>query len=318
MVKEFSHRPVMLDEVTAVFDGVDDGLVLDGTLGGGGHSEGILHRTPGCFVLGIDRDASAVSAASRRLAGFAGRFLALKETFDNFERALTLACSEDGNFCRPLQGFFLDLGVSSHQLDTAERGFSYRLEGPLDMRMDPSEGVALDQYLDSASAGELARVFRQNGESRFARRIAEAVLAHRPYRNTVELSDVIKNAIPAAARRTGGHPATRVFQALRIEINGELEKLRSALDRSFKVVASGGRVAVISYHSGEDSIVKSMFREQITGGCTCPVRYGCVCGAVPKAKSVVRSKTPAAGEIAANPRSRSARLRAIEILDSQI
>lgn len=311
---EFFHEPVMFDEVMEVFAPFASGLIVDGTLGGGGHSEGLLAREPERIVLGLDRDLSAVSAARAHLAVYSGRFMAIHQEFDQIDRALADACERDSTFCEAPTGLLLDLGVSSPQLERAERGFSYRLEGPLDMRMDPSKGQSASEILDSISVDDLTRLLRENGESRFARRIAGAMLKGRPYQSTVQLAEVIKSAIPAAARRTGGHPATRVFQALRLRVNNELEKLQLVLEKAFGLLAPGGRIAVLSYHSGEDSIVKSLFREQVTGGCTCPTRYGCVCGAVAKARYVVRSKAPSKGEIEGNPRSRSARLRAVEML----
>ena len=311
---EFSHKPVMFEEVMGVFAPLASGLIVDGTLGGGGHSEGLLAREPERIVLGLDRDLSAISAARAHLATYSRRFMAIHQEFDQIDGALAAACETDSAFCKAPTGLLLDLGVSSPQLERAERGFSYRLEGPLDMRMDPSKGQSASEILDSISLDDLTRLLRENGESRFARRIAGAMLKGRPYQSTVQLADVIKSAIPAAARRTGGHPATRVFQALRLRVNNELEKLHVVLEKAFDLLAPGGRIAVLSYHSGEDSIVKSLFREQVTGGCICPTRYGCVCGAVAKARYVVRSKAPSKEEIEGNPRSRSARLRAVEML----
>ncbi len=312
---DFSHQPVMFEEVMEVFAPLVTGLIVDGTLGAGGHSEGLLAREPERIVLGIDRDLSAVSAAQAHLAGYSRRFMAIHREFDQIDGALAEACERDSAYCQAPIGLLLDLGVSSPQLERAERGFSYRLEGPLDMRMDPSKGQSASEILDSISLDDLTSLLRENGESRFARRIAGAMLKGRPYQSTVQLADVIKSAIPAAARRTGGHPATRVFQALRLRVNNELEKLQVVLEKSFGLLVPGGRIAVLSYHSGEDSIVKSLFREQVTGGCTCPTRYGCVCGAVARARYVVRSKAPSKEEIQGNPRSRSARLRAVEMLD---
>ncbi|MDA8080744.1 MAG: 16S rRNA (cytosine(1402)-N(4))-methyltransferase RsmH [Actinomycetota bacterium] len=311
---EFSHKPVMFEEVMGVFAPLASGLIVDGTLGGGGHSEGLLAREPERIILGLDRDLSAISAARAHLATYSRRFMAIHQEFDQIDGALAAACETDSAFCKAPTGLLLDLGVSSPQLERAERGFSYRLEGPLDMRMDPSKGQSASEILDSISLDDLTRLLRENGESRFARRIAGAMLKGRPYQSTVQLADVIKSAIPAAARRTGGHPATRVFQALRLRVNNELEKLHVVLEKAFDLLAPGGRIAVLSYHSGEDSIVKSLFREQVTGGCICPTRYGCVCGAVAKARYVVRSKAPSKEEIEGNPRSRSARLRAVEML----
>ncbi len=315
MSAEFLHRAVMFEEVMGVFTPLEAGVIVDGTLGAGGHSQGLLERGPQRRVLGLDRDPSAVEAASGRLSRYAERFMALHKEFDELDGALAQACQSDNRFCGSPVGLLLDLGVSSPQLERGERGFSYRLEGPLDMRMDPTRGQTLAEVLDQVDLDELTSLLRMNGEPRFAYRIAKAIMAGMPYSSTTQLAEVVKSAIPAAARRTGGHPATRVFQALRIKVNNELEKLETALGKAFKSLLPGGRIAVLSYHSGEDSIVKALFREQVTGGCTCPSRYGCICGAVPKASYVIRSKAPSPGEIEENPRARSARLRAIEILE---
>lgn len=310
----FAHRPVMLEDVLELFAPVETGIIVDGTLGAGGHSLGLLDRSRELCVLGIDRDPSAIGAATSRLAAYAQRFVALHRDFDQFDLALEEACGTNRAFCGRAAGLLLDLGVSSPQLEVGERGFSYRVEGPLDMRMDPTRGQTVAKYLDSVSLQELSQLLRENGEHRFSSRIARAILDGRPYRSTVELAEVVKSAIPAAARRSGGHPATRVFQALRIKVNDELEKLQVALGKAFGLLLPGGRIVVLSYHSGEDSIVKSLFREQVTGGCTCPPRLECVCGAKPRAKYLVKSKAPSKVEIEENPRARSARLRSIEML----
>lgn len=313
-MSEFVHKPVMFDEVMAVFSPVVDGIIIDGTLGGGGHSEGLLSFANGRYVLGIDRDFEAIVAAEDRLAKFGDRFVAVHSTFDVISNVLTVACNRNRSFCSPPSGLLLDLGVSSPQLDKGERGFSFRSGGPLDMRMDASTGLTLAELLENSTVEEIARVLRENGETRFARRISKAILENQPYSSTTELAQVVKDSIPAAARRTGGHPATRVFQALRIMVNGELERLKLALKEAFQLILPGGRIAVLSYHSGEDAIVKNMFREQVQGNCTCPVNLPCICGAQPRARYVVRSKGPNDIEVANNPRSKSARLRAVEML----
>lgn len=315
-MSEFVHEPVMFDEVMAVFSPIVSGVIIDGTLGGGGHSDGLLSLAENRFVLGIDRDIEALAAAENRLAKFGNRFISVHSAFDEISNVLTIACNRNKNFCVPPSGLLLDLGVSSPQLDRGERGFSFRSGGPLDMRMDASSGLTLAQLLENSTVDEIARVLRENGESRFARRISKAILENQPYASTTELAQVVKDSIPAAARRTGGHPATRVFQALRIMVNGELEGLKSALEEAFELILPGGRIAVLSYHSGEDAIVKNMFREQVQGNCRCPVNLPCVCGAQPRAKYVVRSKGPSDFEIENNPRSKSARLRAVEMLSS--
>ena len=312
----FSHQPVMFEEVMAVFEPISSGLIIDGTLGGGGHSDGLLSHAPGRCVLGIDRDPFAIEAASNRLSKYGERFAAVHRPFDQLGQALADSCRKNPLFCSSPLGLLLDLGVSSPQLEIGQRGFSYRAEGPLDMRMDTTQGKTLEQFLDSSTEQELIELFRENGEGRFAKRIARAILQGRPYSSTTELAEVVKNSIPAAARRTGGHPATRVFQALRIMVNDELERLKIALETAFRLILPGGRIAVLSYHSGEDSVVKRLFKEQAEKNCTCPSGLPCICGATVRAKYVVRSKVPSESEIVSNPRARSARLRAIEMLES--
>ena len=312
----FNHQPVMFEEVMAVFEPISTGVIIDGTLGGGGHSDGLLSNAPERYVLGIDRDPFAVESASSRLSKYGERFIAIHCPFDQLEQALAASCRQNPLFCSSPTGLLLDLGVSSPQLEIGGRGFSYRVEGPLDMRMDTTQGLTLEQFLEGITEQELTVLFRENGEGRFAKKIARAILQGRPYSTTVELAEVVKNSIPAAARRTGGHPATRVFQALRIMVNDELGKLRTTLEKAFRLVLPGGRIAVLSYHSGEDSVVKKLFREQAEKNCTCPPGLPCMCGATARAKYVVRSKVPSEFEITTNPRARSARLRAIEMLES--
>ncbi|MEO7398444.1 MAG: 16S rRNA (cytosine(1402)-N(4))-methyltransferase RsmH, partial [Ilumatobacteraceae bacterium] len=216
-------------------------------------------------------------------------------------------------------GALFDLGVSSPQLDTAERGFSYRNEAPLDMRMDKSEAVSASDVVNGYSERDLARMFTENGDERFANRIARAIVANRPFTTTTELAELIVTAIPAAARRTGGHPAKRSFQAIRIEVNRELEILPVAVDKAIAATTVGGRVAALSYHSGEDRIVKERFRSAETGDCTCPSGLPCVCGAV-RTVRLVRgiARTPSAGETKSNRRAASARLRVVERIDETL
>ncbi len=208
-----------------------------------------------------------------------------------------------------------DLGVSSPQLERPERGFSYWRQGPLDMRMDPTRPVTAADIVNGWSQAALARLFRDNGEARFAARIARAVVAARPIDSTLGLVEVVRLAIPAAARRTGGHPARRVFQAVRLAVNEELSILPGAIEAALVALAPGGRCAVISYHSGEDRIAKERFRRAVTGGCVCPPGLPCVCGAVPLARLVTRgARRPGAEEVAGNRRAESARLRVAERL----
>jgi len=303
----FEHRPVMADEIVVLLAPVPRGWILDATLGAGGHAELVLRTHPHLSVLGLDRDADALRAASARLAGYGDRFAATQVRFDHLRHAMEAHAITD------LSGALFDLGVSSPQLDRPERGFSYRHAGSLDMRMDRSEPWTAADIVNGYEEGRLAHVLREHGDERFAGRIARAIVAARPLETTTQLAEVVVAAIPAAARRTGGHPAKRTFQALRIELNRELEVLPAALDAAIDATVPGGRLAVLSYHSGEDRIVKDRFREAATGGCACPPELPCVCGAV----QVVRllrgiRRTPTPAEQEGNPRARSARLRAVE------
>ncbi len=306
----FHHLPVMVEEITALFGEVPAGIVVDGTLGGGGHSEALLDAWPHLSILGIDRDERALAAASRRLARFGTRVQVFHSRFDGLEHAME-ALSID-----TLSGALFDLGVSSPQLDDGARGFSYRQDAPLDMRMDRTQTWTAADVVNGYPVEELARVLHQYGDERFARRIAQAIVAARPIESTVELAEVIVGAIPAPARRTGGHPAKRTFQAIRIEVNGELDALPSALDGAIERTQPGGRVAVLSYHSGEDRIVKERFRRAESGGCLCPPELPCVCDAVQTVRVVRRvPKQPSAAEQARNSRATSARLRVVERID---
>jgi 16S rRNA (cytosine1402-N4)-methyltransferase len=243
---------------------------------------------------------SVVSAYGDRVVLRQARFDRLGQVVDEVERG-------------PVSGVVFDLGVSSAQLDDAVRGFSYRHDAPLDMRMDPTEGRSAADVVNGLPEAELAQLLAANGEGRFARRIAAAIVAARPLATTGELADVVRAAIPAPARRRGGHPAKRVFQAVRIEVNAELEVLGRALDAAVDLLVPGGRCIVLSYHSGEDRLVKDRFAAAVTGGCTCPPRLPCVCGARPLGRLVGRgARRPSAAEVEANPRAGSARLRALE------
>lgn len=307
MTEAFHHRPVLADEITAIFADVPAGVLLDATLGGGGHAERLLTAYDRLRVLGIDRDEQALAAARQRLARFGDRLMTYHCRFDRLDDAME-AFSIDS-----LSGAVFDLGVSSPQFDQADRGFSYRHEAELDMRMDQSQTWSADDVVNGYSIDELTRVLQQYGDERFARRIAKAIATSRPIQTTTELAAVVVAAIPAAARRTGGHPARRTFQAIRIEVNGELEALAPAVDKAIAGTVPGGRVAVISYHSGEDRIVKDRFRHAVTGGCACPPELPCVCDAVQTVR-LVRGlpRTASAVEQAENPRSSSARLRVVE------
>jgi 16S rRNA (cytosine1402-N4)-methyltransferase len=299
----------MVDEIVELFAPVPPGTVLDATVGGGGHAEALLDRLPHLTVLGLDRDADAVEAASRRLARFPGRARVVHARFDRLGEVV----GED--HAAPLSGVLFDLGVSSPQLDRADRGFSYRSEAPLDMRMDRTQSFTAAHVVNEYDERRLTRLLREYGDEPHAPRIARAIVRHRPLHTSDELAEVVRTAIPAAARRHGGHPARRAFQAIRIEVNAELEVLAPALDAAIDQTAPGGRVVVLAYHSGEDRLVKRRFREAVTGGCTCPPRLPCVCGARPRGRLIRRgAATPRPDEITANPRAESARLRALELL----
>jgi 16S rRNA (cytosine1402-N4)-methyltransferase len=228
--------------------------------------------------------------------------------FDDLDAAMSEAGIDE------LSGALFDLGVSSHQFDSGERGFSYRHDAPLDMRMDTTESTTAADVVNQASEGEIAHLLREFSDEKFAGRIARAIVAARPIHTTAELADIVASAIPAPARRRGGHPAKRTFQALRISLNKELEILPNAIDSAVRRTRSGGRVAVLSYHSGEDRIIKARFKQHATGGCECPNNLPCGCGATSTVRLVRVASKPNAEEQISNPRSTSARLRVAEVL----
>ncbi|MSV57114.1 MAG: 16S rRNA (cytosine(1402)-N(4))-methyltransferase RsmH [Actinobacteria bacterium] len=304
----FSHEPVMVREITELFANVPDGVVLDATLGGAGHTTAILDAHPGLRVLGLDRDPAALEASRVRLAPYGDRAMLQHRRFDDLDAAM----SEAG--ITELSGALFDLGVSSHQFDSGERGFSYRHDAPLDMRMDTTESTTAADVVNQASEGEIAHLLREYSDEKFAGRIARAIIAARPIHTTAELADVVASAIPAPARRRGGHPAKRTFQALRISLNKELEILPNAIDSAVRRTRIGGRVAVLSYHSGEDRIIKARFKQHATGGCECPSTLPCGCGATRIVRLVRVASKPNAEEQLSNPRSSSARLRVAEVL----
>lgn len=306
MAQDNYHVPVLEREIVELYTGAPTGVFVDATLGGGGHSFAVLTAAPQLRLLGIDRDPEARAAAGVRLSDFADRVRIIDATFADLHEVVD--ANADFIARQPVVGVLMDLGVSSHQLDESSRGFSFRANAPLDMRMDPTKGETAAQYLQRVDLHEFVRVLRVNGESRFAGSIAKSVLERKPT-TTDELTEAVERAVPMAARRRG-HVATRVFQALRIVVNDEEEQLADGLDAALDVLAPGGLLAVISYHSGEDRVVKAVLREAETGGCTCPPALGCVCGAVPRVsvfKASARLASP--GEIVLNPRARSARLR---------
>lgn len=305
-MSDFEHAPVMVGEISDAFESVPSGTVVDATLGGGGHSHALLSRRADIDILGIDQDADAIEAALARLTEFADRVRVSHRRFDQFDEAL----AEHG--VTEVSGVLFDLGVSSPQLDRPERGFSYRNDGPLDMRMDADQRWSGADVVNGYDRRDLARVIAQHGNERYARRIADAIVAARPVESTVELAEIITTAIPAAARRTGGHPAKRTFQAIRIEVNAELDVLPDALDQAVAATVAGGRIAVLSYHSGEDRIAKQRFAIA-AGACDCPHDLPCVCGAIQTVR-IVRgiTKRPSDEERKHNRRSSSARLRVVE------
>ena len=307
----FSHEPVMRDEIVDVFANVPPGTILDATLGGGGHSEALLDSRQDLDVIGLDRDPDAIAAATDRLEHFGTRFRTTMRRYDDVDGGL----AEHG--IERLSGALFDLGVSSYQLDEASRGFSYRHDGPLDMRMGPDATWTADDVVNGYDVKRLAEIIRRYGEERFATRIAQAIVAARPIETTNQLAEVVVAAIPAPARRTGGHPAKRTFQAIRIEVNGELDALPTAIDAAIDRIVPGGRVAVLSYHSGEDRIVKQRMINA-ADRCECPPELPCVCGAVQTVRIVRKvAKKPSAGEMERNRRSTSARLRVVERIEEE-
>ena len=317
MNQAFPHEPVMATEVTELLGQVPAGLVLDATLGGAGHARHLLEAHPGITLLGIDRDPIAVAAATGELAVFGRRAIIRRARFDSLSTVVRQVQDELGapDDQRGLTGVLFDLGVSSPQLDVPERGFSYRRDAPLDMRMDPTVGRTGADVVNQSDEDTLVELFADNGETRFARRIARAVVAARPITTTGQLADVVREAIPAATRRTGGHPARRVFQAIRIAVNEELDQLHTGLDAALDLLRPGGRCVVISYHSGEDRLVKATFTSAATDDCHCPPGLPCVCGADPRFRLVHRgSRKPTDEEVDRNRRSEAARLRVVERL----
>lgn len=300
------HRPVLLSQTLEALSIRPDGTYLDGTVGGGGHSFAIASRLTTGRLIALDQDPDAIEEAGRRLSGLP---VTLVRRNFRFMREVLAELSVPG-----VDGILLDIGVSSHQLDTAERGFSYHMDAPLDMRMS-QEGTTAADLVNTWDEAALARIFWEYGEEKFSRPIARAIVQKResaPIQTTLQLAEIISAAVPAAARRDG-HPARRVFQALRIAVNGELDALDEALDAAFDSLLPGGRLAVITFHSLEDRMVKLRFNRWRTG-CICPPDFPvCVCGRTPAGVLVTRRPAEAtAEELLDNPRSRSARLRCIE------
>ena len=305
----FLHHPVMAERIARLFEAVPPGVVVDATVGGGGHARVILEANPMVAVVGLDQDPDALAASASLLEAFGDRVMLRRARFDS----LVTVMSDLG--LTSLSGAIFDLGVSSPQLDRGERGFSYRNDGPLDMRMDPDSDLTAADIVNGYAESRLAEVIGTYGDERFAARIARAIVSARPIETTAELAAIVRDAIPAPARRRGGHPAKRTFQAIRIEVNRELEVLGASIDDAIDVLVPGGRCAVLAYHSGEDRIVKDRFRYAATGGCTCPPGLPCVCDAVQTVRLLKQGAWTASDvEVAANPRAESARLRAVEKL----
>lgn len=309
---EFKHISVLFDESINALNVQSGNIYVDGTLGGGGHSEGILSSNDGCFVVGIDQDVEAIRAASARLECFGNRITIVNNNFCEIKEILKKLKIDK------IDGAVLDLGVSSYQLDNAERGFSYMQNAPLDMRMDKSGSLSAYDVINSYSLEDLTRIFYEYGEEKWSKRIAEFIIQRRaisPVKTTFELVDIIKAAIPKGARIDGGHPAKRIFQAVRIEVNNELGILRQAVEDFVSCLKKGGRLAIITFHSLEDRIVKQTFAN-LASGCECPKSFPvCVCNKKSIVKLITRKPIlPSEEEQEFNPRSKSAKLRIIEKL----
>lgn len=301
----FEHEPVMLAEIREVLGAVPTGVYVDATLGGAGHASALLEDRPDMALIGIDRDPAARAASSERLARFADRTQVVAGRFGAI-RELVEGCTPSG----PVTGVLFDLGVSSPQFDDGERGFSYRFDAPLDMRMNPDDPLTAAAIVNTWTHAELSSLLREGADERFAGRIASRIIENRPIETTAELAEVVTAAIPAATRRTGGHPAKRTFQALRIAVNDELAQLPGAIDDAIQMLEPDGRGAVLSYHSGEDRLVKAAISRAESGGCTCPPRLPCACGATPLVDVLPpKFRRPGSEEQQRNPRSASARLR---------
>lgn len=308
---EFVHKPVLFEETITALAIRPEGIYIDGTLGGGGHSEAILQRLTTGKLLSIDQDPDAIRAAGERLRDYPNSMI----VHGNFSCMGELA-RERG--IDQVDGVLLDIGVSSYQLDTPERGFSYHHDAPLDMRMS-QEGVSARELVNGLPQEELARIILHYGEDKNAARIAKGICqarAQAPIETTSQLAEIVKASVPAAVRRGEGHPARKTFQALRIAVNGELDRLQEGLRAGFGLLKPGGRLAVITFHSLEDRIVKRQMNDWCQG-CVCPKDFPvCVCGRKPQGKLVYKKGlVPGERELRENPRARSARLRVIEKLD---
>lgn len=306
----FVHKSVLLDETIENLKIQPDGIYVDGTLGGGGHSYEIASRLQGGRLIGIDQDDAAIAAATERLAPFSEKVTIVRSNYVNMKTVL----EQQG--IASVDGILLDLGVSSYQLDTVERGFTYKVDTPLDMRMDRRQTISAREIVNDYSEKELFRVIRDYGEDPFAKNIAKHIVQERakaPIETTGQLNEIIKAAIPAKMRATGGHPSKRTYQAIRIECNHELDVLKNSLDTMLDLLNPGGRLCIITFHSLEDRIVKSAFKRR-ENPCTCPPEFPvCVCGKKSAGKVITRKPIlPGAAELEENSRSKSAKLRVFE------
>jgi len=312
---EFEHVPVLYNEVMEALNVRADGIYVDGTVGGGGHSSGICERlSQEGHLIAVDRDTAALNAASARLEKYECSKTFIHANYSDVDEIARAAqqISESGK----VSGILLDLGVSSFQLDNAERGFSYMHDAPMDMRMNEDDTFTAYEVVNGYSEKDLTRIIRDYGEENWASRIAKFIVKARegaPIETTGQLVEIIKSAIPAKARRTGPHPAKRTFQAIRIEVNAELEHLRKAVEELPDILEPGGRIAIITFHSLEDRIVKNEFDRRLNP-CTCPKEFPvCVCGKVADVKKVSKKPiAPSDEELEVNPRARSAKLRVLE------
>ena len=306
---EFRHYSVLLRETIEQLQVKPDGIYVDGTLGGGGHASEVCRLLTRGHLYGIDQDGDAIAAARERLAPFGDRVTFIRDNYRNVKAALSVEGVEKAD------GIVVDLGVSSYQFDNQERGFSYRFDAPLDMRMDRRQTLTAKEIVNDYPESDLYRIIRDYGEDRFAKNIAKHIVrtrADKPIETTYELNEVIKAAVPAKMRQNG-HPSKQTFQALRIECNRELEVLRDTLDDFIDILNPGGRLCVITFHSLEDRIVKTIFKTN-EKPCTCPPDFPvCVCGKQPKGRVLTKKPIlPTKGEMEENPRSKSAKLRVFE------
>lgn len=307
----FEHKSVLLNETVDSLNIKEDGIYVDGTLGGAGHASLVCSKLQDGKLIGIDQDKDAIAVASERLDKFGkDRFVIVRDNYCNIKSVL------ENLGIKKVDGIYLDLGVSSYQLDTASRGFTYRVDAPLDMRMDDRKEETAGDIVNNYSESELFRVIRDYGEDRFAKKIAKHIVKYRQNKRietTGELTEIIRGAIPMKIQLTGGHPAKRTFQALRIELNEELKVLEDSIDVMIDLLNTGGRLSIISFHSLEDRIVKNIFRRN-ENPCTCPKNFPmCVCGNTSKGKVVTRKAIlPSEEEILYNSRSKSAKLRVFE------